>query len=362
MPKREIWHSSRYPRAMSAKRPHSRPNHPPIRLGYVSLADCAPIAVAQETGLFTRHGLDVRLSRELGWASVRDKIYQGELDATQAIAGIAFSLGLGITEPRREVAVPMVLNLHGNAITLAKELDAGLIGRPGGLKQHLQRNWRRDRPFTLAATHRFSSHFILLQQWLRRQDLAEPGQVEMVFLPPPLMAQHLKAGHIDGYCVGEPWNSEAVLSGIGWCPATSADLSHGHPEKVLLVSDQFVLEQKETTIRLVAALLDACRLCQDPMFRDELISILALRQYTGTSKEVLLNSLGSEFQSGNGTVPAEHFHIFHGQGVNAPTVEKASWVLSGLRAAGALPDVTGLSLSRIYREDLFHAAVAAGAA
>jgi hypothetical protein len=98
------------------------------------------------------------------------------------------------------------------------------------------------------------------------------------------------------------------------------------------------------------------------MFRDELISILALRQYTGTSKEVLLNSLGSEFQSGNGTVPAEHFHIFHGQGVNAPTVEKASWVLSGLRAAGALPDVTGLSLSRIYREDLFHAAVAAGAA
>lgn len=359
MPKREIWHSSRFPRVVIIKQPRTIPYHDPIRLGYVSLADCAPIAVAQETGLFIRHGLDVRLSRELGWASVRDKIYQGELDAAQAIAGIAFSLGLGITEPRREVAVPMVLNLHGNAITLTKELAPAIMASPGGLKQHLQRNWRRDRPFTLAATHRFSSHFILLQQWLRRQNLAEPGQVEMVFLPPPLMAQHLKAGHIDGYCVGEPWNSEAVLSGIGWCPATSADLSHGHPEKVLLVSDQFVIEQKETTIRLVAALLDACRLCQDPSFRNELISILALRQYTGSSEEVLRNSLGPEFQSGTGTVPAENFHIFHGCEVNAPTVGKASWVLSGLRAAGALPDVTGLSLSRIYREDLFHAAVAA---
>lgn len=347
---------------MSVTRARSTSSRQAIRLGYVAFADCAPIAVARETGIFTRHGIDVRLSRELGWASVRDKIYQGELDAAQSIAGIAFSLGLGISEPRREVAVPMVLNLHGNAITLTTELDPELVGRQGALKQHMKRNWRRDRPFTLATTHRYSSPFILLQQWLRRQELTEPGQVEIVFLPPPLMPRQLKACHIDGYCVGEPWNSEAMLAGFGWCPATSADLSHGHPEKVLLVSDQFVFEHKEETVRLVAALLDACRLCQDPAFRDDLVAILAQRQYTGASAEVLYNSLGPAFQSGVGSIPAESFHIFHGQGVNAPTVEKASWVLSGLRDAGSLPDMTGLSLSRIYREDLFHAAIAAGAA
>lgn len=329
----------------------------PLRLGYVSLVDCAPIAVAHERGIFREHDLAVKLSRELGWASVRDKIYHGELDAAQSIAGIAFALGLGLSEPRREVAVPMVLNLHGNAITLSNSLRPEIFSSSGGLKKFMKLEWEKDRPLILAATHRYSSHLILLQQWLLRQDLIYPGDVEIVFLPPPLMPGHLKTGHIDGYCVGEPWNSEAVISGIGWCPATSADLSHGHPEKVLLVSDQFIMDRRDETIRLVAALLESCKLCADPDFREELISILSLRHYTGTSPEVLRNSLGTTFRTGASTISAESLHVFHGHGVNAPTLDKASWVLSGLRTAGVLPDITGISLSRIYREDLFHTAL-----
>ncbi len=341
---------------MSPTKPRPHANRIPIRLGYVALADCAPIAVAREMGIFERHNLNVRLSRELGWASVRDKIYQGELDAAQAIAGIAFALGFGVSEPRREVAVPLVLNLHGNAITLSKSLDPPVIGSGEGLKAHLRRHWKLDRPFTLAATHRYSSHFILLQQWLKRLELNAPDEVEIVFLPPALMPRHLRAGHIDGYCVGEPWNSESVLSGDGWCPVTSADLSHGHPEKVLLVSDQFVMDQKEETIRLVAALLDSCKLCQDPDFRDQLVEILSMKQYAGASREVLRNSLGPRFNAGPRALDAGAFHVFHGRGVNAPTVDKASWVMSGLRSAGSLPNITGSSLSRLYREDLFNAA------
>jgi len=74
--------------------------HTPIRLGFVPLSDCAPIAVAKETGIFHRYGLNVRLSRELGWASVRDKMIFGHLDAAQSIAGIAIALGLGFNEMR----------------------------------------------------------------------------------------------------------------------------------------------------------------------------------------------------------------------------------------------------------------------
>jgi ABC-type nitrate/sulfonate/bicarbonate transport system substrate-binding protein len=229
------------------------------------------------------------------------------------------------------------------------------------LKHHLRDGWNKDRPFTLAATHRYSSHHILLKQWLRMHDLSAPGEVEIVFLPPPLMARHLKAGHIDGYCVGEPWNSDAVLSGTGWVPTISAELSHGHPEKVLLVSDRFLEEHKEETLRLVAALLEACVRCQDSLFRGELIDILSLPNYTGASREVLANSLGGSFNAGPRTIGTESFHVFHGPGVNAPTVDKASWVLSGLRAAGVLPDVAGVPLSRIYREDLFSAATASAA-
>lgn len=334
----------------------ARQNRIPIRLGFVPLSDCAPIAVAMEMGIFERYGLNVVLSRELGWASVRDKIYYGDLDAAQSIAGIAFALGLGFTELRCEVAVPLILNLHGNAVTLSSDLKPEDIGHGEGLKQLLTYSWKKDRPFTLAATHRFSSHHILLHTWLRRHGLSAPEDAEIIFLPPPLMPRHLKAGHIDGYCVGEPWNSEAILAGTGWCPATSADLSHGHPEKVLLVAGKFLREHKEESVAMVAALLDACKMCQNPAFRNELITILAMPEYTGASPNVLRNSLGSHFATGNDSVNGTSFHLFHGDSVNRPTVEKASWVLAGLRSIGALPNITCGSLSRIYREDIFHTA------
>ncbi len=328
----------------------------PIRLGFVPLCDCAPIAVAKETGIFDRYGLEVTLSRELGWASVRDKMFYGDLDGAQSIAGIAFALGMGFSELRCEVAVPLILNLHGNAITLSSEFKHSEIGRGEGLKDYLTNHWKKDRAFTLAATHRFSSHHILLYQWLKRNGLSCPSNAEIIFLPPPLMARHLKAGHIDGYCVGEPWNSEAIMAGTGWCPATSADLSFGHPEKVLLLSGKFIHERKDETIALVAALLESCKLCQDANFRNELISILAMKEYTGASTELLHNSLGSMFNTGIGSISASSFYLFHGESVNCPTVEKASWVLAGMRGIGILPDLTCGSISRIYREDIFHAA------
>jgi hypothetical protein len=37
-------------------------------------------------------------------------------------------------------------------------------------------------------------------------------------------------------------------------------------------------------------------------------------------------------------------------------MDKASWVLSELRNAGTIPEGTCGSLSRIFREDLYHAA------
>lgn len=334
-----------------------RPKNGKLRLGFVPLSDCAPIAVAMETGIFARYGLDVVLSRELGWASVRDKMFYGNLDAAQSIAGLAFALSMGFGELRCEVAVPLILNLHGNAITLSSQLPPAVIGKGEGLPGFLAKSWKKDRPFTLAATHRFSSHHILLYHWLKRHGLESPGDVEIIFLPPPLMPRHLKAGHIDGYCVGEPWNSESIQAGTGWCPATSSDLSHGHPEKVLLLTGKFLQERKDESIALVAALLDACKLCQDPSFRNDMISILAQKEYTGASEEVLRNSLGTEdFRTGSGATTSSPFHIFHGESVNRPTVEKASWVLAGLRSIGILPDVTCGSLSRIYREDLYHTA------
>lgn len=332
-----------------------------LRLGFVPLSDCAPIAVANETGIFERYGLNVKLSREIGWASIRDKIYYGDLDAAQSITGIALSLGLGFTELRSEVVVPLVLSLNGNAITLSSRLKASDIGGNGeNLNHYLTYSWKKDRLLTLAVPHPFSSHHILLHGWLRGLGLNCQDHAEILFLPPSLMPRLLKSGHIDGYCVGEPWNSESILTGDGWCPATSAELSPGHPEKVLLVAGRFQHEHKEETVALVAALMDACRLCQDPAFRSDLVSILAMKNYTGASPEVLQHSLGGHIETHHFRFHSNSFHVFHGDAVNSPTVEKALWVLAGLRDIGTLPNITCGSLSRIFREDIYLAATSGG--
>jgi ABC-type nitrate/sulfonate/bicarbonate transport system substrate-binding protein len=335
----------------------SSQNRSPIRLGFVPLSDCAPLAVACETGLFERYGVEVELIRLPGWATVRDMLFFGELDAAEAIAGLAFSLTLGIGHLRRDVCVPLILSGHGNAITLSKRIPHELVGSGEGLASFITHRWKENRPFTLAAAHRFSSHHLLLQSWLKQHGIRPGVDVEIIFLPPPLMPGHLASGHLDGFCVGEPWNSEAILAGHGWCVATSSQIASGHPEKVLVASGELLGERRHELLALTAALLHACRLCQTRAFRDEMIHILASDKYTGASEAALRNSLGLTFNTGIGTLDASSFHLFHGADLNTPTPDKASWFLAGMRSADLLPDHTaGASLTRIYRHDLFRAA------
>ena len=63
--------------------------------------------------------------------------------------------------------------------------------------------------------------------------------VIITVLPPEQVVRNLAAKNIDGFCVGEPWNSLAVEEGFGWCPTTSAQISSGYPEKVLATTERF---------------------------------------------------------------------------------------------------------------------------
>ena len=93
-----------------------------LRLGFVPLTDCAPIVMAQELGLFKKFGLNVELSRELGWATIRDKIIHRELEAAHALAAMPVAASLGLGSIPCDCLTALVLNLNGNAITLSNDL------------------------------------------------------------------------------------------------------------------------------------------------------------------------------------------------------------------------------------------------
>jgi len=223
-----------------------------LRVGFVPLVDCAPLVVALELGLYARYGVDVKLHRELGWATVRDKIIYGQLDAAQAVAGMA----LAATSGWGSIAVPcvtgMILNTNGNGITLSNLLFAQGVHDAKSFKQFLFSDSKTIPTFGTVSP--FSSHNFLLRRWLRSGGIDPDRDVRIVIVPPPQVCQNLKAGTLDGFCVGEPWNSLAVQNRLGWTVATSVDVFREHPEKILMVREDFAEKKTGQYLALMAAI------------------------------------------------------------------------------------------------------------
>jgi NitT/TauT family transport system ATP-binding protein len=332
----------------------------PLRLGFIAVADCAPLLVGEAEGYFKRQGLDVRLSREVGWATIREKLAGGELDAAHAVCGLSLTMPLGLQAPPCEVGTAFVFNEHGNAITLAQDLwrrgvrDAADLGK-------LVRS-QNSRLFTFATVSRTSSHYFMLCRWLQTAGLDPQRHVRIMVLPPTQMASSLKAGLIDGFCVGEPWNSLAVAEGSGWVVATSADILPRHPEKVLLVAGALLHERSTEHAALIRAMDEACRYCDEPEKRPAVAALLAEGGHLRASRELLARSLVGPFDTGLGAPRAVgDFHVFHRGEANRPTLEKARWVARELTAFGAVPPAQAASVMRfastVWREDVYREAL-----
>ncbi len=331
-----------------------------LRIGFVPLVDCAPLVVAEEFGFFKRRGLRVELLREPGWATIREKIVYRELEAAHALAGLCFAISWGLGALQRPCLTGFLFNSHGDAITLSKELIKRGAASPEGLKKVIA-GWKGDRPPTFAVPHRYSSHLFLLRQWLRPVGLTPAKDFEVVVMPPSLMAGAMQSGFLDGYCVGEPFNTEASSAGCGEIVAESADLAHLHPEKALLVQQEFSDARESEHLALIGALAEAAALCDTEDGREEVATILARPEYLDQDREQVRRSLLPTARETDSDIHSKDFHIFSRSGVNRPSDEKANWIIAELRQAGELNSVSKQQLGavdRIFRADLFDRAIA----
>jgi len=329
-----------------------------IRIGFVALTDCAPLVMASELGLFEKRGLNVELVREVGWATIRDRVRYGELDAAHAPAGMLVAGAAGLGGIRADCLTGLVMNLHGNAITLSQKLwQAGV--RDGVTLREFVR--RRGRAITVGTVYQWSSHSVLLRLWLKDHGLDFENDAAVVVVPPSQMVAHLRAGHLDGFCAGEPWNSLAVMSRVGWVVARSAELAPRHPEKVLMVRRDFASQSDAQHVALIAALIESARFCDDPANRETVAETLACPRFVGTEAEAIRRSMRAVYDYGNGrTEPCPGFNIFSRDNANEPDAQKAAWVSqslvsSGLASAAEIPRDIG---ERCFRPDIFARALA----
>ena len=272
---------------------------------------------------------------------------------------VAATLGLGSIPC--DCLAALVLNLHGNAITLSNELWERGVRDGKTLRAEITRS-HRNQSFVFGVVHLFSSHNFLLRDWLTAAGIHPDHDVRIVVVPPPQMVANLKAGNLDGFCAGEPWNSVAVQAHVGWCVATSAELAPGHPEKVLMVRRDFADKRDEQHVALVAALLEACEFCDAPGNRAQIIKTLAQPAYVNVPAAALRCAFSTEFDFGHGEVRhVPNFSVFHRHNANEPSRDKTAWILQRLRASGLCPDPAALTAElshRTFRTDIFDRAVA----
>ena len=298
-----------------------------LNIGFVPMTDCAPLIVAQELGFFKDAGLDVNLSREVGWASVRERMLHGELDASHAHASMVYTMSCGLDSQPAPCATGLVMAHNGSAISFSNELWELGVRDARSMKRVID-SGKAKRKFRLAVVLKFSTQNYLLRKWLRQGGIDPDTDVEMVVVPPPQVFTCLIQGHIDGYCAGEPWSSIGLIKGVCWCAALTGEVDEMHPEKVLLVGADFEIQRHEEHVAMIGALIRAAEYCDKSYNKCELAKVLSDRRYINVSEAALLNALQGPFQLGMGMQSSSlDAIIFRRNNASAPTETKARWVL-----------------------------------
>ncbi|MEO3414653.1 CmpA/NrtA family ABC transporter substrate-binding protein [Roseovarius sp. CAU 1744] len=337
-----------------------------LTFGFIKLTDMAPLAVAYEQGFFEDEGLFVSLEAQANWKVLLDGVIDGTLDGAHMLAGqpLAATIGYG-TEAH--IITPFSMDLNGNGITVSNEVwdlmkpelpvgDDGRIAHPISaehLKPVIESYRAEGKPFNMGMVFPVSTHNYELRYWLAAGGINPgyyspdnvTGQIAAdVFLsvtPPPQMPATLEAGTISGYCVGEPWNQQAVFKGIGVPVITDYELWKNNPEKVFGITAEFAEENPNTTLAVVKALIRAAMWLDenDNANRPEAVEILSRPDYVGADYEVIASSMTGTFEYEKGDkreVP--DFNVFFRYNATYPFYSDAVWYLTQMRRWGQIAE------------------------
>jgi nitrate/nitrite transport system substrate-binding protein len=357
-----------------------------LTFGFIKLTDMAPLAVAYENGYFLDEGLFVTLEAQANWKVLLDGVIDGTLDGAHMLAGqpLAATIGFG-TEAH--IITPFSMDLNGNGITVSNDIweqmkphiplmDDGRPQHPisaSALKPVVEDFQSRGEPFNMGMVFPVSTHNYELRYWLAAGGL-EPGYYSPenisgqigadVFLsvtPPPQMPATLEAGTIHGYCVGEPWNQQAVFKGIGVPVITDYQLWKNNPEKVFGITKEFAEENPNTTKAVVKALIRAAIWLDenDNANRPEAVEILSRPEYVGADYDVIANSMTGffEFEKGDKRdIP--DFNVFFRYNATYPFYSDAIWYLTQMRRWGQIAEAKSdewyVDVAKsVYRPDIY---------
>ena len=367
------------------------PEKEDLKFGFIKLTDMAPLAIAYEKGFFEDEGLYVKLEAQANWKVLLDGVIDGQLDGAHMLAGqpLAATIGFGT---KAHIVTPFSMDLNGNGITVSnevwKQIKPNIPKLPDGRPKHpigaehlkpvVEKFKAKGKPFKMGMVFPVSTHNYELRYWLAAGGL-HPGyyaphkgdtsgtlqaDVLLSVTPPPQMPATLEAGTIHGYCVGEPWNQQAVFKGIGVPVITDYQIWKDNPEKVFGMTRAFTEKYPNTTVRIVKALIRAGKWLDENNNRNrpEAVKILAQSNYVGADYEVIANSMTGTFEFEKGDkreIP--DFNVFFRHFATYPYYSDAVWYLTQMRRWGQIAEYKLDSwymevAKKVYRPDIYRKA------
>ena len=368
------------------------PEKEDLKFGFIKLTDMAPLAIAYEKHYFEDEGLYVQLEAQANWKVLLDRVIDGELDGAHMLAGqpIAATIGYGT---KAHIITPISMDLNGNAITVSNKtweqmkpnvpMTGGKPAHPisaSALKPVVESYKKAGKPFKMGMVFPVSTHNYELRYWLAAGGL-NPGyyapqngdtsgtlkaDVLLSVTPPPQMPATMEAGTIEGYCVGEPWNQQAVFKGIGVPVISDNSIEKNNPEKVFGIREDFYEKYPNTTIRIVKAMIRAAYWLdeQNNKNRKEAVKILSKPNYVGADYKVIANSMTGTFEYEKGDKRSEpDFNVFFRYNATYPYYSDAIWYLTQMRRWGQIPEYKPDHwyqdmAKKVYRPDIYKKAVA----
>jgi nitrate/nitrite transport system substrate-binding protein len=337
---------------------------PQLTLGFIKLTDMAPLAIAKEKGFFEEEGLYVTLEAQSNWKNVLDRVIDGQIDGSHMLAGqpIAAAVGFG---RQAELVTPFSMDLNGNAVTISNDvwskIKANVPKGPDGKPKHpisasvlspvINESKKAGKPFKMGMVFPVSTHNYQLRYWLAAGGI-HPGMysaentqgmidadVLLSVTPPPQMPATMESGTINGYCVGEPWNQQAVAKGIGLPIIESSDIYKNHAEKVFVMTKKFVTDNPNTALALTKALIKAGKWLDDPKNREEAVKIISSSAYVGADESVIANSMTGTFEYEIGDKrAAPDFNIFFNHYATYPFYSDGIWYMTQMRRWGQITE------------------------
>lgn len=337
-----------------------------VQCGYLPLVDCAPLVIAKELSFAAQEGLDLWLLRQPSWSALRDMLAFGQIEFAHMLSPMPIAMSLELGGMPSQIDALMVLSMNGTVIGVSSALDHAMqasgwrntFADPQAASSALFGT--RAKKLRIGVPFPFSMHRILLELWLSQSPSYSHECVEIVTVPPPQMAEAVKSGMLDMFCVGEPWGSVAVQQSNATLILPGSSIWEFAPEKVLGVRHAWAEENREVCHAMIRAIFKASKWLDQPENIPLAVEILACSQHLDLPDHVIEPALTHRITTTQGLTPKrpEHFIEFHKGAANFPWRSQAAMIGDTLARWHGLDRTETLETARqCFRADFYRDAL-----